>query len=149
MTAIAYRDGIMAADTAAWNDRIISGHVNKIVRLPCGSLFAAQGDREYIEAYLRWRRDGGERPAAVDKLELFFGLLVRPDGIAFWVGGSTYEPYPVDHPYAALGACQEYLYGALAAGATAAEAITLAIENHDSAGGKVQIEGLEHSTAPS
>ncbi len=142
MTAIAYRDGVMAADTAVWFGEVIAGQTQKIHRFPDGHLFAAQGDSIYIEAYVQWRREGGEVPEKAEKDEDFFGIGVDRGGVVYWVPCSYKMQRAAIAPYYAAGAVSDFLHGALAAGATAEEAVRLAIEHCAFAAGKVQVERL-------
>ena len=132
----------MAADTAEWRGDVIAGHVQKIHRFSDGTLFAAEGDSEYVEGYIKWRTEGGEEPPRADEADAFFGIAVDREGIVYWVPRS-YKMLIAGHaPYYAGGAAAEFLYGALAAGATAEEAVRLAIEHCAFAAGTVQVERL-------
>src|SRR4249919_1433418 len=57
MTTIAYRDGVMAADTqCTWSDTI--SRVNKIHRLPCGGVMAGCGSYPEVLRAVEWVRGG-------------------------------------------------------------------------------------------
>jgi hypothetical protein len=150
VTAIAYRDGTLAADTASWHAGVLHAHVRKIVKLPDGTLFAGCGPAECIEAYVAWRKDesANERPAPPDKEDEFSGILIAPDGRVRYVEG-LYVPYDAGVcPFHALGAHAEFLYGAMAAGASAPEAVRLCIALCENAGGSIQVERLDSTLEP-
>lgn len=147
MTVIAYRDGIMCADTARWDGDVISGYVEKIKVLPDGSLFACAGSVDEIELVTAWAM-GGFYDASKPKLEDNFGaLMVTPDGkiIKFWKRLIRVPSLRSD--WEIEGSHDEFLSGALTSGATAAEAVKAAIERCAWAGGTVQIVGLNRTTA--
>jgi 20S proteasome alpha/beta subunit len=143
MTAIAYRDGILAADTAAWgggNSSVIVGHRQKIVRLSDGGLFAACGcTADCIRAAQACERN------ALSTIEIddngFAAVWIKPDG-SVWRLDSILYPYESAGPYDAAGASETFMLGALAAGASAEQAVRLAIKHTDGAAGDVQVERL-------
>lgn len=145
MTVIVYRDGVMAADSAVWIGGIIVGNTKKIWRLSDGSLYAASGARPDVMACCRWLATGGmphEKPAAVDDKEFFGALLVSSNGVIGKID-RRFELYDAScAKWAVEGAHSEFLLGALMQGATAEEAVSLAIQYGDSAGGEVQVERL-------
>jgi|SRR5579884_365978 hypothetical protein len=140
MTVIAYRDGIMAADSACWDGNVIySVARKKIVRLKDGSLFAGTGSTSVIEAARAWLNGEADRPAAVSEND-FSALIVRPNGAVFGIEHNMllFEQPPA--PYHYLG--PDFVAGALAAGASAAEAVRLTIQGTNLAAGEVQTEAL-------
>lgn len=145
MTAIAYRDGELAADTVGWYGDVAFWRKNKIVRFPDGSLFAAMGDTLYIDAYIEWAIAGGmgDAPDSPEKDEDFYAILVEPIGRVCFIG-RDYIPRPAgDAPFYAIGAHNEFLTGAMAAGASAGKAVRLCIEYCAHAAGEVQVERIE------
>lgn len=144
MTIIAYRDGVMAADSAIWSGgSIIAGHMRKIVRHPDGSLAAATGEASLLAWFLE-RIETGEilqSPPKDETQEGFNGLLVRPNGDVYRCGVNMLL-YPINGPWQAVGGPTAFLSGALAAGATAEEAVHLALKFTDGGGGDVQVERL-------
>jgi hypothetical protein len=144
MTVIACRDNIIAADTATWDGDIKIGLVQKIVRLPDGSLLAACGKASLIWGYIEWLKDDGvEKPTDGASEEDFGALNLRCDGV-FSID-HHYQAMRVDADFYALGAHGEFLYGAMAAGASAEEAVRLALKYCGFAGGEVQVERLEQT----
>lgn len=145
MTAIAYRDGIMAADSARWgctSSSVIIGHSQKIVRLPDGSLFAACGaasDCKWVAGLLARGPEGLEGRKLEDTG--FNALWVRPDGMMVKIEHDL-RPFDIPAPFYAIGYPETFMFGALHAGASAYDAVRLAIAHTDGAGGDVQVERL-------
>ena len=143
MTAIAYRDGVLAADTACFQGDIIGGHDKKIYRLSDGRLYAGAGRCWQIETVAAWLET---QPPS----ELIFdedppnGILVSADGSQVWcLQGKNQTPWKAPKAeFHAAGAACEFLSGALAAGAGAEEAVRLAIQYHCFAGGEVVVERI-------
>ncbi len=142
MTTIAYRDGIMAADsqcTDEWGMKLTD--TDKIFRLHGGGLLGTAGDddaRELMElldssvteATLPTREQLGDTHTE------FLGLLWLPDDTLWYVSISIRsDEYDagwdgsvsrLKRPFAAVGSGQQFAYGAMAHGATAKEAIKVA-----------------------
>lgn len=139
MTAIAVKNGVMAADTGTWQGSVIVDRsVRKIARLKDGRLFAASGEVAAAAACRAWLDGETDKPEPEAQGE-FGGLILACDGV-----------WRVDYKYriartcdtAVAGAHSEFLLGALYAGASAEEAVRLAIQYGDSAAGDVQVEYL-------
>lgn len=139
MTVIAIKNGVIAADTGLWLGNICVEHCKKIRRLSDGRLFAISGHRAIGEACYAWLQDESLRPEPGSDDSDFGGLLLTKDG-AFRVD-YKFRIYPTGIP-AAAGSHTEFLMGAMYAGASAEEAVRLAIKHGDSAAGEVQVEYL-------
>lgn len=144
MTAIAYRSGIMAADSVGWigGASVKTPVAAKIKRMPDGGLFAAAGSTTEIARFAEWMLSSGPRPADFDKEEQFTGLWARSGG-SLWLCNYTLYFYELFDPFFAIGACCTFMMGALHAGASAEEAVRLAVLHTDGAGGSVQVEELQ------
>lgn len=147
MTAIAYRDGIMTADTAVWASTgggyTVVGNYRKIDRLEDGSLFASTGRSSDHQAVIRWLAAGQEGEAPKVK-EGFSAIWARPRRVLKIEDDVRPFAMPNADFYAA-GSSMEFLLGSLAAGASAEEAVRLAIRYTDGAAGDVQVERLAPS----
>jgi len=139
MTVIVCRDGVMAADSAVWVGDIFSGHDRKITRLADGRLVGAAGWRPEIEKCLAWLARRGPRPPPVGDCD-FAALILAPCGV--WRVNHKFDLYRHIGDWAVEGAHDEFLLGALAQGASAADAVRLAIIYCRRAGGEVQVESL-------
>lgn len=137
MTCIAYKDGILAADTLMVNcDR--KGYTNKLFTHG-NEAIALCGDFARALEMLEWYQAGAVTanfPAKRDEND--FGRLV----IATDCGVCTYEnrPYPVIHTerFVAYGTGADFAVGAMAMGASAEQAVKVAIEHCASCGGVVE-----------
>lgn len=136
MTIIAYRDGILAADSGAWYGDAFLGHGNKIDVLPDASLLATSGTWSDGELAREWFSGDqtGERPKMDDS---FGGLLVRPGGLVLQLG-SKCIPFELRAPFHADGSGHEIAIGAMHMGATAIQAVEAACEWSSRCRGPVQ-----------
>lgn len=139
MTVIAYKDGVLAADGAAWQHEIMVCAVVKIVRLRDGRLFAGCGREDLIEGCVDWLLGVGGCPEPLSADDDFQALVVDDRG-AWSVSHKTFKVVGACREVMALGAHAEFLYGAMAAGASAEAAVRLAVGVCAFAGGDVQVE---------
>jgi hypothetical protein len=145
VTVIVCREGFMAADTAGWDydGRVVKSNRRKIVRLGglhAGSLFAACGELENAEALIEKLNGGDIGDYTIDDND-FCAIEALPDGTILRYLKKM-RPVAVNQPFIAIGANESFLYGALYAGASAEDAVRLAIRYTDSAGGDVQVEHI-------
>ena len=84
---------------------------------------------------------GGEKPQ-FDKEEQLTALWVKSDG-SLLLCNYTLHFYKLREEFFAIGSPSTFMMGALFAGASAEEAVRLAILHTDGAGGEVQVERLE------
>lgn len=138
MTTIAYRDGMLAADTALSYGSMLRG-ATKIVRAPDGVLAGAAGNATYCTAFLDWAC--GERsPKNAPKAKMSNGSMDR--GVLFHPSGLV-EIFEQDGiircrpPYYAFGSGKAEALGAMFVGATAEQAVRAAIEHDPDTGGDV------------
>lgn len=130
MTTIAYRNGILAADTQA-DGNGWTFETPKIKRLADGRLLAAAGTVALIQEMYAWVEVGAdpEKFPAAQRTEKDWEavLVVQPDGKLL-----RYErsPYPVEirAPYYAAGSGRDYALMAMRLGKSAPEAVQLASE---------------------
>lgn len=123
MTIIAYKAGILACDSAVFNGDYCFKTRDKIIRLNDGSHFAASGRWSVIQDVAKWLNGDGEKPEP-EKEGDFGALWLRGEGL--WRMDHDYRAYADTAEFAAEGAHAEFVCGALAAGAGAAEAVELA-----------------------
>lgn len=136
MTTIAYRDGVLAADTMVSRDGMVSGYTVKVERR--GPIFAAYaGNCAMGQAFLDWFRKGmkGDPPPMVDGDCSCAGILIADDAIIEWSG----QPRPdwIKAPFAAWGSGAQFALGAMAFGATAESAVYAAMTLDHGTGGRV------------
>lgn len=141
MTTIAYRFGLMAADSCLTegdehNTRYV-GHVDKIFRLKDGSLFGGSGDAECqaIINILQSRAPDEKKAGLLAQVDCECEcLLVRPDGRMFWIATDTdYGEFTeFRDEFAAVGSGKDWAYGAMEVrpDVTALEAVQAASRRH-------------------
>ncbi len=146
MTAIAYKSGILAADTQQFSGNMREGHTEKIVRRADGALAGASGRADLDHQFLELFKSGGD----IDAFRLhgkeaddFGAVVIEPNG-AVWLY-TDLGKHPSIAPWQTLGSAYQFLHGALAAGASAEEAVRLAIEHTAACGGEVTVLRLDHA----
>ena len=127
MTVIAFKDGVMAADTmlSAHNSQ---NRAQKIVRLPDGGV--AGGCGVWTRAYsgLAWLADGGDagarkgdspEPPIIADAQI---LIARPDG-SLWLLEDEFPAYPLRDSTAAIGCGSDAALMAMTLGLSPVEAV--------------------------
>jgi ATP-dependent protease HslVU (ClpYQ) peptidase subunit len=139
MTTIAFRDGVMAADSAAVMGDTIVHRMKKIQRMPNGALAGFAGDVEQALALLDWLRDGqrGRKPKSKDVALIY----VTPSGKILHYNGGR-KAHPIAEPYYAIGTGKDVAFGAMYAGADAKTAVRAAIKRDTHSRGPVQVMAL-------
>lgn len=143
MTAIAYRDGVLAADSGIFLDQVVLGSQPKIIEVgpsvpipldPSGqrarAWCATSGSCGTEHLFTKWLR-GGE-PLDPPKLDDpgFSAIVAFQTGEAFhFAADGKILQLTGNAPYAAIGCAEEFLLGAMAAGETADGAVALAIKH--------------------
>lgn len=135
MTTIAYRDGVIAADSLVSSGPNRAGHVVKIARGPDGTLAGAAGDMWACMTFLRAIETGSPLPA--ERGNDFDALVVDVRGKAHYVGDKG-DPVPVDGDYFALGSGEAAALGAMEMGASAERAVAVAIKIDKGSGGPIR-----------
>lgn len=140
MTTIAYRNGVLAADTAVINGYTkLARAITKAVKHH-GCVAAAAGTATYLGAFLRWfeANEVGEPPVAGDDDA---GMIVRPGPVVH-----RYEKggwFQVTAEYYAIGSGRDHAAGAFFMGANAEQAVRAAIEHDPASGGDVTVLGVD------
>lgn len=143
MTTIAWRDGIMAADTATYihgGDCRMPGETGKMWRLADGRVMGHAGSRRDAHGLMRWLEDPkGDPPNTGDVAAIVVG---RGGGRSMLVfdGSSERE---VEAPFYALGSGAQAALGAMYAGASAEDAVRIAMLVDPYTGGDVRVERVE------
>jgi len=146
MTTIAYRSGVLAADTLIAYNTITNGERDKIER--CGDYLVAMAGvtwvRPILEEWVRAGCDPNEVPEQLlDNQDKFAALIVAPNGLAHEFDSGYLVPVHAD--YTAIGSGALIAMGAMAHGATAEEAVMAASRHDKATGGPVtahKVEGL-------
>ena len=126
MTTIAYRDGVMAADSQA-SSGARKFRVKKITRVPGGGLLGITGGMPELLKIQKWAGAGfppDDKPELSDDAEVEC-LLVYADGTAALFDASL-EVMPVQDKFIAIGSGGPYAVAAMACGLGPAEAVQIA-----------------------
>lgn len=147
MTVIVYDGRELAADSGAWSS-VSQQKVPfpKITRAPDGSLVAMAGklsDAWWLREWVLSGMSPGTPPEFQGKDdEAPYIALVKPDGTMWFAKGNVrFSPMPFPAAVGAETPCA-FCEGAMAAGASAGEAVALAAVNCEAVLGPVQIERL-------
>lgn len=127
MTTIAYRNGIMAADSACFDSSLYQGEVDKLWMLPEIGLVGCSGEIGAMIQFVDWLKDGSERkkkPDLPDDCD-FESIVVGLDGEAVHYDRHL-VPIRVANDLHAIGSGRKLALGAMMAGASAEEAVKIA-----------------------
>lgn len=135
MTAIACRDGELATDSRITaGSMVVSDKRTKVHRLRDGSLVAWAGSVQDAELLLRAMRKTTKEKHP--KLEDISALHLRVDGTLWEYEGEAWVKQ--DPGYYATGSGAPYALAAMDAGASARDAVKIAIKRDANSGGRVQ-----------
>lgn len=144
MTVVAYRAGVLAADTMAIHNEHIKVLNSPKVFKRRGCLCAAAGDLVPPNPLLaKWffAVEGDEKRPAYHGMK-FDLIVITPEGqIQLW--DQRGEPEILDVPFYAIGSGKEFAMGAMAMGASAVEAVRVAIKWCPTVGGHVVSRRLD------
>jgi hypothetical protein len=149
MTIIAYRDGVMAGDTQHNANNQLVGYEEKVIKNHLGALWGASGDNSQSKACEDWFLKVTSivdlrSPPPFSKGQ---GLLVFPDGNVFSVydGLSTRTLEFKHFGFTAIGSGADFAMGAMAMGATAEQAVKVAIDFNLNCGGEITTIRLDNA----
>lgn len=132
MTTIAYRDGVLAADSlVTLGDTKVHGRYHKIVRIG-GHLIGTAGSVAACQNFLDWLREGDED--SVPPKGEYKALVVNPKGKVREFEGGSLLPVPRGAKFYSIGSGAPYALAAMYAGATATEAVKIAAKIDTSTG---------------
>lgn len=156
MTTVVYRDGVMMSDgQVSFGDRIDQTNLKKVRKIN-GCLVGGAGRLSSVLQFFSWFEEWSNAqlvqgdsphvqvfiPECLDD-EDFTGLVVFTDGVIFmYEGGKRCYEIPGEKYYA-IGSGADFALSAMDAGATAEEAITVAIKRDVFSGGEIFKEELE------
>ena len=146
MSIVVYSNGVMASDSLVVTNGTREGEVEKIFRMEKNgivSLFGMVGDmnkltlfREWVESLSKVAPKLNELTSKESSLNAF-SVISKNTGV-FNVVDDYCVPYSVKAPFYAIGSGRDHALGALEAGATAVEAVQIAIKLDISCGGSIQ-----------
>lgn len=125
MTTVAFRDGVMAADSACHDGSTFTHRLQKIHRMPNGALAAFAGDVEQAMALFDWLKGGqrGRKPKSRDVSVLY----VTPQRKILHYNGGR-KAHVIAEPFYCIGSGADIAFGAMFAGADAKTAVRAAIK---------------------
>ena len=129
MTTIAYRAGVMAADTRAYAGyNAPLGSKNKLLRMPDGTLVGVSSSKPgFSEFVTTWFVSGADLKDVAHLKDVEFTLIaVRADGSAIYAKDDFYLSGPVTAPFYSIGSGNMIAIGAMHIGASAHEAVEAA-----------------------
>lgn len=144
VTTIAYRDGIVAADSQLNLGNIKVKSSPKIVLLSSGEILAAAGWMYNIakaQAFFdqkNWRDKLDDAP----EFEEGFDAILFSKGKPYYCSRNCI-PFPVEHPFFAIGSGTDIALAAMYTGMSAPDAVLLASELDIYTNNKVQIVNVQ------
>lgn len=139
MTTIAYKQGLMSADTRVIQGHAIIGDVTKITRRPDGALCGCAGDAVFASLFHAWFLDGCPKALEPERGDSDQAVVVdRRRKIEVYEAGGSFVLLA---DYCAIGSGKEFALGAMSISGTTAEDGVMAALRHDpySGGGIVSI----------
>jgi hypothetical protein len=134
VTTIAYRDGIIAADSCASDDQQRM-RVTKLRKMG-GYVFGFCGEWHSAHDFIA-KFKGGTALSAMKVKGQLHTLILMPDGSCMrWENGGG--AYPIEDKFAAIGTGAGYAIGAMELGATAVEAVRVACKYDPASAGPVR-----------
>jgi len=143
VTTIAYRDGIIAADTGATFGGTQLARVTKIANNPAGNVTGGSGDARWCGEFLDWFASGenGSPPVQIDKDMTSVAMVARMRSHEIRMFESTNGKtgsFVIRAPYYAIGSGRGEALGAMWAGKSAAEAVAAAIALDEGTFGEIE-----------
>ena len=146
MTTIAVRDGVMASDSRCERYAVV-GTYQKLFRRPYGIVGYA-GNIQDTEALLRWYDAGASIDKPLPRFVIYKDeepsctLLILENSGAIKFVSRYLHVETLEDEFFAIGSGSEIAMGAMAHGASAEEAIEIAIRLNPGTGGPIRVERL-------
>lgn len=148
MTVIAYKDGVIAADTLVSGGSTVFGETTKIFKSREGHIVGCAGLTAAYPLAKRWVDKGCDMSAIPNFAEHLGGdassdgcsvalIVVEPEGQVLSVDCYG-NAFPVRGPFFAEGSGAQFALGAMAVGANAIQAVQAAISRSNTCGGQIQ-----------
>ena len=130
MTTIAYRNGVMAADSRAYSGgKLPIGSKVKIEKLEDGTLLGVSSITPGGgEAVRQWYKEGCNKDNPFIVPEKFSLLVVKPNGEVWFASDNLLLTGPLQAEYFAVGSGEDFALGAMAAGAGPEAAVEIACQ---------------------
>ena len=142
MSTVVYRDGVLASDSRAYggSGQTSPGTKKKIHRLADGTrIGVTTASLGMAERFVAWVSAGADPDAwKGDKPDLR-AIIIKPDGEVFLSEDGLVFSGPIACEQYAIGSGASFAIGAMAMGATAEEAVEVAIRFDHHSGGPVTV----------
>jgi ATP-dependent protease HslVU (ClpYQ) peptidase subunit len=137
MSTVAYKDGVMAAESRGTSGDIIRGKVQKLFQLDDGRVVGIAGDVGYEAEFLAWLDDGArlEKKPDFSGAASFCAIVGSLSG--FVVYGKELRCQEIGADFYAIGSGNEIALGAMSYGATARQAVECACKFDVYSGGEI------------
>lgn len=139
MTTIAVKDGVIAADSLVSAGGVKLGERSKIIKHNA-TILATAGEMQYAEVVSDWVR-GGMKERRPHVGETFVAILIKQGRVFFM--DTNLCPYEIEAPFHAIGSGREFALGAMAAGASAEQAVAIAAQLDTNTGGDITVVNTE------
>lgn len=128
MTTAAYKDGVLVSDSGMGSHSTYEGSVRKLFRSKSNGIVAGCGDAVSLALIEEWAEQHNcdlDFLADIPERFDYSGLWIREDrSLWFFEKGVAFR---FDAPFAAIGSGRDIALGAMAAGASAEQAVTIAV----------------------
>jgi len=141
MSVVVLREGVLASDSLAYGGdyQTSPGTKQKLFRLADGSRVGiTSGKVGQSERFMAYLRGEVEASALSDVAWDVRAIVVKPDGSVYLADDSLHMSGPIRCDFYAIGSGAKYALGAIAAGASAPEAVEAAIRFDQHSGGDVR-----------
>lgn len=144
MTTIAYRNGVMAADSLITSHGSRHGYAQKIFRID-GCLVGLSGECPASMRFLE-HFDFDKYCKVSNVVTGMYAIVVRDGEVWMYEDGTMMKMQIDSVKYVAIGSGTPFALGAMAIGAGAERAVRAAIRHDIQSGGKVQVEKVDVRT---
>ena len=138
MTTIAFKDGFMSADTQAADNWGLVSHTSKLIRISDNCVAGIAGCSRQAFRFTERLKDGSvggdDKPPEGD----FVVLVVTTNSIVVYYEDELFDDYTPEKMWA-IGSGRLIAMGAMAAGATAQDAVRIASKWDEGTGGDIEV----------
>ena len=138
MTTIAYRNGIVAADTLCRDDEFEQKYYRRKIRVFPDAVIAESGEDRWIDTFYAWWGAGRQHPAPrIPKGQIGMIVVYRDGRVEMWA--DAHYGLPITEPYCATGTGGAMAMGAMFMGASAADGVRAAMQHDNDTRGRITI----------
>lgn len=149
MTTVAYKDGVIASDSALTYGNAYIGTSKKVWKFGTGALYGicGMGDDRPLRRLLEKVKTEDELPSVAQLQEVkgdMEALFILPDGQVFSIAtDENASVFPVEDAHHAIGRGRKFAIGAMDAGADAIKAADIGSHRDINSGGSIQVLYLD------